>query len=53
MMRKQQKCRLKSEFAFFQSLSLLFLPTYFVNVGEPSQSWISSDRFYIQAQKEK
>ena len=25
-----KKCRLKSEFAFFQSLSLLFLPTYFV-----------------------
>ena len=27
---KQQERRLKSEFAFFQSLSPLFLPTYFV-----------------------
>ena len=29
---------LKNEFAIFQSLSQLFLPTYFVNVGEPSWS---------------
>ena len=28
--RRQRERRLKSEFAFFQSLSQLFLPTYFV-----------------------
>ena len=28
--RRQRECRLKSEFAFFQSLKRLFLPTYVV-----------------------
>ena len=43
--RRQGERRLKSEFAFLQSLLWLFLPTYFVTVT------IVSD--YIKAQKEK
>ena len=35
--RRQRERRLKDEFAFFQSLSRLFLPTYFASVGKPSR----------------
>ena len=42
---------LKSELAFFEPLSPLFLPTKLSNVGEPS--WRRIPRDHIQDQKEE
>ena len=51
MTRRQGKRRLKSESAFFQSLSQLFLPTYFVKCGRTLLE-VNCQRPYPSAERE-